>query len=82
MRSATVTRFRPRTLTTAERMIEEVRNRIFSDGRSYKDIAEKTGVARSTINSLASGKTRWPRPTTLFPLLTALRLHIELVDDR
>jgi len=82
MKPATVVRFRPRTLTTAERMIEEVRNRIFSDGRGYKDIATQTKVATSTIANLASGKTRWPRPTTLFPLLAALRLHIELVDDR
>jgi len=80
--AATVTRFRPRSMTTGERMIEEVRNRIFSDGRGYKDIAHATGVSRSTINALAQGKTRWPRPTTLFPLLAALRLHIELVDDR
>jgi transcriptional regulator with XRE-family HTH domain len=82
MRSAVVTRFRPRSFTNAERMIEEVRNRIFSDGRGYKDIATATGVSRSTINALAMGKTRWPRPTTLFPLLTALRLHIQLVEDR
>jgi len=79
---ATVTRFRPRTLTTAERMIEEVRERIFSDGRGYREIATQTKVAASTIANLANGKTRWPRPTTLFPLLTALRLHIELVDDK
>ncbi len=72
---------RPRTFTTAERMIEEVRNRIFADRRGYKDIATQTKVATSTIANLARAKPRWPRPTTLFPLLVALRVHLELVDD-
>jgi transcriptional regulator with XRE-family HTH domain len=70
---------RKRSFTTAEMLIEEVRNNIFKDGRSYKEIALKTGVAQSTINNLATGKTRWPRPTTLFPALDTLNLEMRLV---
>ena len=74
-------RHRPRTFTSAERMIEEVRNRVFASRMTYQQLATKSDVSGTTIRNLASGKTRWPRPTTLFPLLVALRLHIELVED-
>lgn len=73
---------RKRSYTTAEALIEEVRNNIFRDGRSYKEIAAETGVAQSTINNLATGKTRWPRPTTLFPALDALGLEMQMVKKR
>jgi len=70
---------RPKTYTTSERLIERLREEIFRDGRSYRIIADKVGVSGSTVGNLASGKTRWPRPTTLFPLLEALRLEMQLV---
>lgn len=72
---------RPRTFTTAEAMIEEVRTSIFGDQRQYRVLAEKASVSPSTIANLASGKTRWPRHTTLFPLLDALGLRMQLVKD-
>jgi transcriptional regulator with XRE-family HTH domain len=71
---------RPRTFTSAEAMLDRVRERVFACGLSYKLLAEKAGVSNSTIASLASGKTRWPRPTTLFPLIDVLGLRLELVD--
>jgi transcriptional regulator with XRE-family HTH domain len=82
MNTVKIAYLRPRAFTSAEKLIESVRSRVLTDGRSYKEIATATGVAGSTIGNLATGKTRWPRPTTLFPLLSALGLHIELVDDR
>jgi transcriptional regulator with XRE-family HTH domain len=60
-------------------MIEEVRQHIFRFDGTYKQLAEKTGVGPSTIQNLASAKTRWPRPTTLFPLLMTLGLSIQIV---
>ena len=60
---------RKRSFTTAEALIEEVRNEIFRVGLTYTEIAEGCAWRRSTINNLATGKTRWPRPTTLFPAL-------------
>ena len=69
---------KPRTFTSAERLIEEVRKDIFASGEKYRVLAGQVGVSASTINNLASGKTRWPRPTTLFPLLGALGLELKL----
>ena len=70
---------RKRSFTTAEALIEEVRNEIFRSGMTYTEIARSAGVAQSTINNLATGKTRWPRPTTLFPALEKLSLEMKLV---
>lgn len=70
-----------RSFTAAEQMIAEVREKVLTDGRTYTVLAGKAGVSPTTIGNLAMGKTRWPRPTTLFPLLVALRMHLELVDD-
>lgn len=71
-----------RSFTSAESLIEQVRVQIFKSGRPYKDIAADTKVAQSTIANLASGKTRWPRPTTLFPMLEALNMELALVPRR
>lgn len=70
---------RKRSFTKAEQLIEEVRNEIFRSGEKYRVIATRTGVATSTISNLANGKTRWPRPTTLFPMLESLRLELQIV---
>jgi transcriptional regulator with XRE-family HTH domain len=76
-------RQRPKTFTKAEEVLDEVRERLHMDGRTQKAIAAAVGVSQSTVGNIASGKTRWPRPTTLFPMLTALRLRmrIEGPDD-
>jgi len=70
---------RKRSYTTAERLIEEVRNQIFKVGRPYKDVAAECKVSITTVHNLASGKTRWPRPTTLFPMLQTLGLEMRIV---
>ena len=67
---------RPRTFTTPEALIEEVRQGIFGEKITRKALAEEVGVSPSTIGNLVSGKTRWPRPSTLFPLLDALDLEL------
>lgn len=72
---------RPKSFTSAEKMLDEVRELIFKDGRPYRTIAEKVGVGHSTINAIASGKTRWPRHTTLFPLMAALGYRMQLVKE-
>ncbi len=76
---ATVVKLRPRVFTTAEAVIEDVRKEIFDDGDPYRKIAARCNVSATTIGNLASGKTRWPRPTTLFPLLNALGLEMRIV---
>lgn len=69
-----------RNFDSREALISEITERIFADGRAYTDIAEETGVVKSTINRLAIGRTRWPRPTTLFPLLDTLGLKLTLTE--
>lgn len=73
---------KPKTFTTAEAVVEEVRQAIFVDGTAYKKIAERCSVSQSTVANLATGKTRWPRPTTLFPLLHALGLEMRIVRKK
>lgn len=72
--------WRPKTYTSSEAMIEEMRVLIHGVGIPQRELAAKVGVSASTINNLASGKTRWPRPTTLFPLLQSLGKAIQIVD--
>ena len=74
-----VVQFKPRAYTSAEKLIEEVRKGIFGDTDGYKKLAARVGVSQSTVSNLANGKTRWPRPTTLFPLLNALNMEMRLV---
>jgi len=72
--------WKPKTFTSAEAMLEEVRNLVHAYPAAQRVLAEKAGVSPSTINNLASGKTRWPRQTTLFPLLKSLGKRISIVD--
>ena len=67
---------KPRTFTKGEEVMLEVQERIHMCGMTYTVIADKTGVAPSTIQNIATGKTRWPRPTTLFPLFSALGMRM------
>lgn len=67
-----------RSFTSAERLIDRVREEIFENGATYKVLANRAGVATATVQRLANGKTRWPRPTTLFPLLQSLGLVIDI----
>ena len=70
--------WRPKTFTSAEAMMEEVRSIIHADSRMQRHIANKVGVAPSTIGNIATGKTRWPRATTLFPLLDTLGYRVSI----
>jgi DNA-binding phage protein len=70
--------WRPKTFTSAEAMLEEVRGLIRADSSTIKVIAAQTGVAPGTIYNIVSGKTKWPRPTTTFPLLDALGYQLSI----
>lgn len=45
----------------------------------YKELAKEVGVSTSCIMAIRSGRTKWPRHTTFFGLLTALDLDMLLV---
>lgn len=74
-----VVALRPKSFTENERFIEEIREAIFISGISYEKLAGKD-MSHTTVQRLASGKTKWPRPSTLFPLLD--RLGLELAIQR
>jgi DNA-binding phage protein len=74
--------WKPRTFTSAEAMLDEVRAIIHADQRSVKEIAHDVGVSTTTIYNIRIGHTRWPRQTTLFPLLKAMGKRISIVDER
>lgn len=73
---------RPRTYTTNEAFIDDIREAIMKSGLTYKVIADGSGVGQATVQRIASGHTKWPRPTTLFPMLSVLKLQIQLVSAR
>lgn len=71
---------RPRTFTSNEAFIGEVRDLIFASGMTYTRIASECNVSKTTVNRLASGQTTWPRHTTLFAVLKALNKRLAIVD--
>lgn len=82
MNAKVIPLWRPRTFTSAEAMLDEVRTHLSQDKRTNHAIANVVGVAPGTVYNITSGKTRWPRPTTLFPLLHALGLELQVVPKR
>jgi hypothetical protein len=70
--------WKPKTFTSAEAMLEEVRGLIRADSSTIRVIAAQTGVATTTVYNIVGGKTRWPRATTLFPLLDTLGYSISI----
>lgn len=47
-----------------------------------QDLAEATGLSVACIYSIKSGRTVWPRGTTLFAILAALDIEILLLDAK
>lgn len=46
------------------------------------DLAEAAGVCEGTIYGIRCGRTRWPRGSTLFPIIEALGMEVTLIDAR
>lgn len=67
---------KPRNYTSSEDVLDRLRAEIFEDGRPYKVLAAQMKISPSTLQNIASGKTMWPRPKTLFPLIQVLGLEI------
>src|SRR5262249_30757817 len=71
---------RPRVFTRHEQFIDALREELLTCGMTYTQVALKTGGAHSTIHNIATGRTKWPRHTTLFPLVQALGKRLAMVD--
>lgn len=73
---------RSKVFTSNEQLVEALRDAIFANGRPYRDIALQVGVGKNTIGRIANGTTRWPKPTTLFPLMSALGYQLKMEKTR
>lgn len=69
---------KPRAFTRAEVVIDYLAEKIITDKRTYKQIADACGVSTSTIQNIASRTTKWPRPTTFFAVLQHYNISLEL----
>ncbi len=63
---------------TAEELLIPVRRKLYA--YDPKDIARRVGVSRSTVEAFRSGRTVWPRPSTLFGILEAMGYRLVLVS--
>jgi hypothetical protein len=66
-------------------VVDRLRTWIAEDGRTFTTIANKTGdygvsVSHTTINNLFSGKTKWPRASTLTAIGKVLGKKLVWVD--
>ena len=71
---------RPKTFTSNEAFIDELRDIILTSGFTYKQIAEHCNLSTTTVNRLAAGYTKWPRHTTLFAILKTMKKRLAIVD--
>lgn len=56
-------------------IMDVVRDELYASG-DLKPIAEGLGLSVGTLYAIRSGRTQWPRHTTLFSLLPALGLGL------
>jgi hypothetical protein len=77
-------RNKPRTYTSAEAVLDSVREGIFMDGRTHKEIARLSHISPTTVRNIAVGNTTWPRHTTLFPIMHTLgmQIHIQMPEEK
>lgn len=70
---------RPRTFTSSEAVLDAIREKMFTSHLTQKQIAAGANISPATVGHIMTGHTRWPRPTTLFPIMQVLgiRLYIE-----
>lgn len=61
-----------------EVIMATLREAIIAFGDNYR-LAKRVGVSRGTIDKIVSGRTKWPRPETMFALLVVLNLRMVLV---
>lgn len=61
---------------TARVLLQDVRLELYKHDASW--IAHKVGVSTSTIMAFRSGRTVWPRPSTLFGILEAMGYRLTM----
>lgn len=66
-----------RTEDDRERIMRQIRKAL--EGLDIELLSNRIGVSKSAIYALKSGRTKWPRPSTMFSLLPFLGLRLVLV---
>lgn len=64
---------------SCEVLAETLRSEIFRSGLTLRALSDRTGVAHSVINAFATGETKWPRPSTLLPLMAYFGVDLQTV---
>lgn len=61
---------------------EDIINKIRADlyGKDLEILANKIGVSKSCLYSIRSGRTKWPRDTTLLTLIDTLNYELWLAE--
>ena len=57
-------------------VVDRLRTAVQSSGLAYRDIAEKSGVGKSTVQNLFSGKTRSPSYRTITAIGSAFNMKL------
>ncbi len=70
-----------RNYDSREVFIATLQEEILASGKTYNQLAKEANVSHTTIQGLACGRTKWPKYTTLFPLVKALGLKLEVTKD-
>lgn len=65
-------------LAYVEAMQARIRRRQYNAHVKAKDIAEQAEISSSTVGNMASGKTHWPRFSTMFGIASALGVEVVL----
>lgn len=70
----------PKTIISADSLTVELRREMYAHDVDW--LAAQAGVRTSTIYAIRSGRTKWPRGTTLFPILRAMGYTLVLKKER
>ena len=69
---------RPSALDTRSAIMQKFSDCILSSGKTYKEIGAAIDKSPSCISAIANGKTRWPRPSTVFALANYFNYKLTL----
>jgi hypothetical protein len=63
-------------ITDRDKLMDQIRKDLY--GVDIEMISTRVGVGKSTIYSIRSGRTKWPRDTTLLVLIYVLGYNLWL----
>jgi transcriptional regulator with XRE-family HTH domain len=64
----------------SEQVMDDIRMRLYQYDK--REVADACQLSIGTIYSIQSGRTKWPRPNTLFAILRFLQIEFRLYDTK